>query len=345
MHKRTFLKALGIGGLYISFPRLLSGTPVSKNENLPPLLVDAKGKPIRSLSKWKKQRKIILKRWSDYLGALKPNPSVPQLRVLSEEITEGIIRRYVEYEGEPGMLDRGYLLMPEQINGKLPGVVAMHSTSDFEMLHISGAKQGKIVPFGYRLAKMGFVVFCPQCFLWRDRGDRTYPEQVKRFTDRHPRSKGMAKMLFDAQRAVDVLVSLKEVDANRIGSMGHSLGAKEALYLSAFDDRVKVTVSNEGGVGIKFTNWDDVWYLDKDIHQFGHEQHEILALSAPKHFLLIGGGDADGEKSRPYIEAVWPIYDLYGKPRENLQLYSHNEGHGVNAEGERRTYEWIVKYL
>jgi len=56
MHKRTFLKALGIGGLYISFPRLLSGTPVSKNENLPPLLVDAKGKPIRSLSKWKNQR-------------------------------------------------------------------------------------------------------------------------------------------------------------------------------------------------------------------------------------------------------------------------------------------------
>jgi len=52
------------------------------------------------------------------------------------------------------MLDRGYLLMPEQINGKLPGVVAMHSTSDFEMLHISGAKEGKIVPFGYRLAKI-----------------------------------------------------------------------------------------------------------------------------------------------------------------------------------------------
>ena len=345
MKKRAFIKALGVGGLYLSFPGLLSAKPPMKVANLSPLLVDQKGNPIRTLSEWKKQRKVIEKRWLNYLGALKANPSIPRLKVLSEDRPEGLIRQLVEYEGEPGMMEQGYLIRPEKINGKLPGVVALHSTSDTKMEYIAGVKEGKILPFGYRLAKMGFVVFCPMCFLWRDKGDRDYVQQVERFKERHPYSKGMAKMLFDAQRAVDVLVSLKEVDANRIGSMGHSLGAKEALYLSAFDNRVKVTVSNEGGVGVNLSNWDDVWYLEKAIHTFGHDQHEVLALSAPKPFFLIGGDDADGEKSRPFIEAVLPVYDLYGNKRQNLELYNHGQGHMVTPEAEKRTYEWIVKHL
>ncbi len=139
-----------------------------------------------------------------------------------------------------------------------------------------------------------------------------------------PGSKGMAKMLFDAQRAVDVLESLAEVDSSRIGCMGHSLGAKEALYLGAFDDRVKVIVSNEGGIGIKMSNWDAVWYLSKDIDAFGHKHHEVLSLAAPKPFLLIGGDSADGEQSRPYIEAVKPVYGLYNKEENHRTEKSRN---------------------
>jgi hypothetical protein len=154
----------------------------------------------------------------------------------------------------------------------------------------------------------------------------------------------MAKMLFDASRAVDVLLSLPETDPKRIGTMGHSLGAKEALYLAAFDDRLKVAVSNEGGIGIDFSNWDAPWYLDQDIHSFGHAHHEVLALSAPKPFLLIGGDSADGEKSRPYIDAVMPVYDLFGKTG-NLQLYNHGTGHDVTPEAERRTYAWLIQHL
>ena len=47
----------------------------------------------------------------------------------------------------------------------------------------------------------------------------------------------------------------------RMGAVGHSLGAKETLYLAAFDERVKATVSSEGGIGTKFSNWDAAWYL------------------------------------------------------------------------------------
>ena len=53
----------------------------------------------------------------------------------------------------------------------------MHSTSDNQMIYIAGVEEGKIVPFGFRLAKQGYMVFCPQCFLWRDKGELDY-EQV-----------------------------------------------------------------------------------------------------------------------------------------------------------------------
>ncbi|MCK5702608.1 MAG: hypothetical protein KAI29_15695, partial [Cyclobacteriaceae bacterium] len=94
------------------------------------------------------------------------------------------------------------------------------------------------------------------------------------------------------------------------------------------------------------SNWDDVWYLDKDIQNFEHRHHEILSLVAPKPFLLIGGDSADGKKSRPYIEAVLPVYDLYGQnKRQNIELFNHGQGHSVTPEGEELTYEWIKKYL
>lgn len=315
------------------------------SSDLPLILADQDGRPITTLSEWKKQREVIKRRWLDYLGVLDANPNPPVLTVLKEDRPEGLIRQLVDYEGEPGIKVQGYLIKPRNIERPLPGIVTLHSTSDTRMLFISGVEEGKIVPFGYRLAKKGFVVFCPMCFLWHDKEERSSEQQVEQFKKSHPRSKGMAKMLFDAQRAVDVLEVLEEVDNNRIGTTGHSLGAKEAFYLAAFDDRVKATVSNEGGIGIGFSNWDASWYLGKEIHNFNHEHHEILSLIAPKPFLLIGGDSADGEKSRPYIKAVYPVYDLYGKKRNNIELFNHGQGHSVTPFSEKLTYDWLIEHL
>lgn len=322
-----------------------TGNDLNENEELNPLLIDSSGNRIKTLNQWKKQRKIIKIRWQNYLGMLEQNPDKPKIRVIKEDYPEGLVRQYVEYEGEPGEKVQAYILKPQNINKPVPGIIAMHSTSDYDMLYIAGVEKGRIVPFGYNLAKQGYAVICPRCFLWHNRGDKGYEEMVKIFQQRHPNSKGMAKMLFDAQRAVDVLTSLQEVDATRIAATGHSLGAKEVLYLGAFDDRVNVIVSNEGGIGIDFSNWDAVWYLGKEIHEFGHKHHEVLSLAAPKPFLLIGGDSADGKISEPYIEAVKPVYELYGKSKSRIELFNHGTGHSVSPASEKRTYDWINTFI
>uniref|UniRef100_UPI003217D818 dienelactone hydrolase family protein n=1 Tax=uncultured Draconibacterium sp. TaxID=1573823 RepID=UPI003217D818 len=344
LNRRRFIldsSLVGFGFSVLAAHRTIALPIQTKLENL---LVDNNGDRIKTRAQWEEKRKTIKRRWLDYLGVLKPNPEKPILKVLKEDYPEGVVRQYVGYEGEPGITVNGYLLKPQKIRQTLPGVVVFHSTGDKEMHRIAGLGEGEMDDFGLKLAQQGYVVFCPECFLWHNKNGRTFEEQTLLFQKRHPRSKGMAKMLFDAQRAVDVLETLDEVDTDRIASLGHSLGGKEALYLGAFDERVKVVVCNEAGIGIDLSNWEENWYLGNEIVDFGYQHHEVLVLNAPKPFLLIGGDSADGEKSRPYIEAVKPVYKLYGKER-NIVLKNHGAGHYSNPVAEEWMYEWIKKHL
>lgn len=160
----------------------------------------------------------------------------------------------------------------------------------------------------------------------------------------------MHKMLYDAIRGVDVLASLSYVDAKRIGAVGHSLGAKEALYLAAFDERIKAAVASEGGTGFKSTNWDAPWYLGKGINDPGFKlnHHELLALIAPRPFLILAGekgrGSADGDRTWPFLVAAQPVCKLYGKP-VRLGMYNHRKGHSIPDEAFQRMAEWAETYL
>ena len=311
---------------------------------LSPLLVDAAGQPIGSLPEWERRRAEIRKTWLEFLGALKAERPQPRLEVLEEDRPEGCVRQLVRYESEPGIPAEGYLLEPASPRGRVPGVVALHSTVSHTIRQPAGLEGDRQQAFGLKLAQRGAVAFCPRCFLWT--GQDGYERKVAQFQQRHPGCKGMAKMLWDAVRAVDVLASLPEVDTTRIGAVGHSLGGKESLYLAAFDERVKATVSSEGGIGLRFSNWEAPWYLGQEIRAegFPRENHEVLALAAPRAFLLLGGDDADGAKSWPFIEAALPVYRLYREP-PRLGLFNHRRGHSVPPEAERRLYEWFGAYL
>ena len=238
-------------------------------------------------------------------------------------------------------------LLAEEVDGLLEALKAKAlEHKDTLMIGRTHGVHAEPITFGLKMARRGYVVFCPRCFLWSNDLAIPYMEHVARFRNRHPGSKGMAKMLFDATVALDVLAGLPQVDPSRLGAVGHSLGAKEVLYLAAFDERVKVTVSSEGGVGTRFSNWEAPWYLGETITQdsFLHEHHELLALIAPRPFLLVGGDSADGARSWPFIEAALPVYRLYGSvPR--IGLFNHHKGHAVPPESEKRIDQWFDAYL
>src|SRR4029079_2367063 len=121
--------------------------------------------------------------------------SVPKLTVLEEERVEGVLRPLVRYEIEPGIETEAYLLLPEKLTGKVPGIAVFHSTVNYTIRQPAGLEGPPEKYFGLRYAKKGCVCFCPRNFLWPTisvtRLDAN--AEVRKLAERAPKSKGMAK--------------------------------------------------------------------------------------------------------------------------------------------------------
>lgn len=318
-------------------------------------LLGADGRVTASLQQWQVARQQLRQKWLKFLGPM-PQPPALDVRTLSTEQVGPVSRQLLEYTGEPELRVQGYLLVPDAavrlpsggaFNGKRPAVVALHQTTNVSIDEIAGVSGPAAMQIGLKLAQRGFIVFCPRCFLWQD--TVSLNDAVRQHRSRHPETLGMAKMLYDATRAVDLLSALPQVDEQRISTIGHSLGAKEVLYLAAFDERVRAAVSCEGGLGFRSTNWDADWYLGPAIRdpQFELNHHQLLALAAPRPLLVVGGesgpGAADGERSWVLLNAALPVWNLYPPP-VRLGLLNHRQGHAIPDPSFERMAEWLTVY-
>lgn len=318
---------------------------------LSPLLVDRQGQPIQSTVAWRENREELRREWLRVIGAPKIARSpLPQATIVEEDEVGDVVRRRIRYSAGPEWETEAYIVRPKPGTALAakpqPAAIVLHSTVDHTIRQPAGFEGPPEKFFGLKLAQRGFACICPRNYLWRDGGKIAAQAEAERFIKQYPGSTGMAKMLHDAQLALDLLLAEPNVDAKHVTAVGHSLGAKEVVYLAAFDERVTCTVSSEGGIGTKYSNWDAAWYLGPQIRspEFTREHHELLALIAPRPFLLLGGDSADGDRSWPFIEAALPVYKLTADSPARLGLLNHKLGHSVPALAEARIYEWIERY-
>jgi len=321
---------------------------------LRPLLRKRDGSPITTLEEWKPVRAEMKQAWADFLGPLPSAAPQFDLKILQSDIVEtdgleAVTRELIEYNAEPGRRVQAYVLRPKAPSAtKRPGVAVFHGTTpdtSRSMVGLGTTKPGRNT--GLKLAQQGFVVICPSNYLWEE---SNYLKSVAAAKKRHPDSLGMATMLADGMRAVDLLLTFPDVDSQRIGAVGHSLGGKEVLYLMAFDDRIQAGVASEGGLGLDSTNWEAPWYLEPSIKdpKFPRNHHELLALIAPRPFLVLGGeagrGCSDGDRSWPYLDVAQQVTKLYGiPPRQGL--YNHHQGHLFSPESQELAFEWLKRSL
>ena len=318
------------------------------------LFVGEDGKPFTTTAQWEQHRAQLREQWIQYLGPMASvrekgkNTDPPSFEILEEIALDGCLRKKILYTTEPGQKVRAYLMFPQNIETPRPAVVVFHGTTPYSYHQTAGVFETNVRATGYHLARKGYVTICPQNSLWpcSDEIQLQYREVTKEFRTRNPDHWGMARMILDAQIAVDILASLKEVDPQRIGCTGHSLGGKQALYLPAFDERISCSVSSEGGIGIEQSNWEADWYLGppSKANDFPLNHREIVAMIAPRPFLLLGGDESDGDASWHYLAAALPVYRLYGDPPP-LGLFNHKKGHSIPPEAEKKTYEWLDAFL
>lgn len=299
---------------------------------------------------WETSRAALLREWMNVLGPF-PEKTDLQPEVLSSETTSGHTRHLVRYQTEPGSTVHAFLLVPDPAPKSAPGAIVFHGTSSNHIFQSAGLADAPTRHIGLNLVRRGYVVLAPRCFIFgygekelttRPLSTKDYSKKSEDLLAKHPGWTGMGKMLWDGMRAVDYLQSRTEVDPTRIVCAGHSLGAKEALYLSAFDSRVAAGIASEGGVGLSLSNWNAPWYLGVQIkaRTFQRDHHELLAMIAPRGFLVAGGGSADGENSRPWIDAAMPVFKLYNRP-DSLRLILHDTGHNFPEPTSNEAFNWL----
>ncbi len=355
--------------------------PGAENTPLLPLLVKRDGTSISTPSEWYSERRPeLLKQWLAILGKVAPAPEdrkwfgdMRQAAIKSTDQHEGYTRIDMDLPMETDFVQRHLLLLPKgQGNGPFPAVIAWtSSTPDYREPESW---------WGSYLASHGYVVLTSWAFIRNYRQGTRGQQAAELVYERFGHWLGLGKMVHDVSREIEYLRSLKQVDATRIGFMGFSLSAKTAVYVAAFNPDVKVTVAVDPHIAINGgTNWYAPWYLDwqrrfPDIHTpdypvpelrgtvqsllnpdvkrpgFEHDHHELLALAAPRPFLLIGGsltedagGDSDDLESWGYVNRAKEVYRLLGVP-ERLQYCATDQGHHATGEKSDPVWKGFLEY-
>ncbi len=198
--------------------------------------------------------------------------------------------------------------------------------------------------FAYIGAQHGYLVVAVRWF--GESYGEFYTEAVANLALRHPGATGLGKWIADARRLVDFIETIPDADPQRIGILGHSLGGKMAIYAAAFEPRIRAVVASEPGIAFASTNYDAYWYLGEALRRapIGTDQHELLALMAPKPVLLIGGDDSDKDLSWHYINAARPAYRLLEAPN-NIGFYNHRSGHTPAPTAVDLAFQWLDRFL
>jgi cephalosporin-C deacetylase-like acetyl esterase len=203
---------------------------------------------LKTKSDWAKRQNLIKDKLMEIVGPF-PEKTPLNPRITGTIKKEGYRIDKIVYESMPGFYVTGCLYVPDVIKGKAPAILNVigHNQEAFraplyQVINYNLVMKGMIVfaidPPGQgehvqyfdpkiNFSSVGYTViehcyFGNQCFLSGSSAARYF--------------------IWDGIRAIDYLVNRKDVDSKKIGVTGFSGGGTVTSYISAFDERVKVSI-------------------------------------------------------------------------------------------------------
>ncbi|MCC6509258.1 MAG: acetylxylan esterase, partial [Pirellulaceae bacterium] len=255
-------------------------------------VLDANGqaRPVNNAADWQARRAHILAGMQQVMGPLPDQSSKCDLdvKILETEELPTLTRYKITYMAGPGDLIPAYLLVPKNLKGKAPAMLCLHGTS---------GPRGRTAGLGadyprytLELAERGYVTIAPDYTLLGD--NQTDPNSLGYVS-------GTMKGIWAHMRAVDLLVARPEVDSERIGVIGVSLGGHNSLFVAAFDPRLKAVITSSGFDSFLDymkgdpTGWCQQRYMPrietvygKDPKKLPFDFPEVLAVIAPRPIFI-----------------------------------------------------------
>jgi hypothetical protein len=313
---------------------------------------------IKDLDGWKKRQEYVRKTLLDIVG---PFPSKTPLNpVVTRVIKRDTIRiEHILFESQPGFIVSSSLFIPGNLkkNAKAPAIIycSGHSEDGYR----SSVYQHVIL----NLVKKGFVVFAFDPVGQGERLEYFDPKTGKSIvggpTTEHSYpgtqafitgSSQARYMIWDGIRAVDYLLTRKEVDPARIGITGRSGGGTQSAYIAAMDDRILAAapecyLTTFTRLFQTMGNQDAEQNLFNEICR-GLDLADLIEVRAPKPELMItttrdifniqGAIETEREAS--------VIYKAYAKP-ECFARAEDDTTHASTRKNREAMYAFFQKFL
>jgi dienelactone hydrolase len=292
------------------------------------------------------------------LGGEWPDQGPLDARIESTEQKDGYRLERISYLVEPNERIAAYLLVPNGAR-KAPGICVWHQHNgayDIGKAEPAGLKLGPMHHTGVDLAKEGYVVLCPDAAGFGERNGRggLNGRNLEHYLFAMHVVAGNClawKNILDMRRAVDLLAARPEVDAERMGCYGHSMGSTHTWLVGPWEPRLKALVANcclptyaameRTDLIHCFPNYIPGW------RQYG-DTPDIAGMIAPRP-LHLNFGELDTGSPLPEVKAgVEVIRKAYRakKAEDRFSYYIEaGSGHVLSEEMLRRVKAHFAKYL
>jgi pimeloyl-ACP methyl ester carboxylesterase len=320
------------------------------------LLTDNMHARINTPEDWQHRRRQILFGMQEVMGPL-PHPKSPialDAKTIEEHKEDGYIRRKIAYHtDDPKQLTHAWLLIPTSGTAtKHPAILCLHQTTPNGKDSPVGLTDRPALHYAKELSKRGYVTISPDYPSFGESKDYNF--------DADNYTSGTMKAIYDNTRAIDLLQSLPEVDPNRIGCIGHSLGGHNTLFTAAFDQRIKAAVTSCGFTsfhkykGGDLKGWTSPRYMPliKTKYKLSPDQMpfdfaEVIAAIAPRAVFVnapLHDDNFDNSGVHDVLDAARPIYKLLGHP-ERLQAVYPDCAHDFLDAERMQAYKFLDETL
>lgn len=314
-----------------------------------PLVFDD-GRSVKTPEDWQRRRQEILKFWHASLGAWPPLIDKPAIETVETSPREDLAQHKVRIEAAEKLKLDGYLLIPKS-DGPCPAVLVVYYEPETGI----GLGKNKLCDFAYQLARRGFVAL-----------SIGWPTEYTK--QQSPARQPLSSLAYVAANCYNALVTLPEVDATRVGVVGHSFGGKWALFASCLYEKFACGVWSDPGIvfdeGRPNVNYWEPWYLGwdsqrerkpdvptednprtgpyKQLFEAGHDLHELHALMAPRPFLVSGGSEDPPERWKALNHSL-AVNRLLG--HENRVAMTNRPAHSPTEASNEQIYLFFEHFL